>query len=92
MYVYIDWMTGRRILNLQTNLALLNSPTATTTQSLPDSSETRKPFHHPSLAKLQNVTDSPIAEILSKRRLAGLGTQCGMREILRWVPRNVRIC
>lgn len=81
---------GRRILNHQTNIALLSSPIATQTQSLQDPAEERKPFRHPAVDKLQNITDAPIEEILNKRRVAGLGTQCGMRDILRWVPRNLK--
>lgn len=91
MLLYTELMTGRRILNHQTNIALLNSPIATQMQSLQDPSDDRKPFRHPAIDKLQNIADAPLEEVLSKRRVAGLGTQCGMREILRWVPRNVRI-
>lgn len=90
MLLHTKFMTGRRILNHQTNIALLSSPIATQTQSLQDPAEERKPFRHPAVDKLQNITDAPIEEILNKRRVAGLGTQCGMRDILRWVPRNVR--
>jgi large subunit ribosomal protein L15 len=82
---------GRRILNLQTNLALLHSPTATKTQSLPDASDDRKPFEHPALEGLANLSDVPLAEVLSKTRLAGLAKANGMQEIIRWIPRDVRI-
>jgi large subunit ribosomal protein L15 len=82
---------GRRILNLQTNLTLLHSPTATKTQSLPDTSDDRTPFTHPALEGLANLSDVPLAEVLSKTRLAGLAKANGMQEIIRWTPRDVRI-
>ncbi|KAK0117844.1 hypothetical protein ONS95_012166 [Cadophora gregata] len=79
---------GRRILNLQTNIALLQSPTANQTQSLADPSDDRLHFTHPALDGLPNLTDAPISEILTKDRLGQLATQMGMREIMRWTPRN----
>ncbi|PVH79596.1 hypothetical protein DL98DRAFT_516024 [Cadophora sp. DSE1049] len=81
---------GRRILNLQTNIALLQSPTANQTQSLADPSDDRLHFVHPALDGLPNLTDVPISEILTKDRLGPLATQMGMREIMRWTPRNVQ--
>ncbi|KAK6581025.1 hypothetical protein PZA11_006513 [Diplocarpon coronariae] len=81
---------GRRILTVQTNIALLQSTNATKTQSLPDNLDERVPFEHPALGGLMNVTDVPISEVLSKERLGLLATQMGMREILRWQPRNVK--
>jgi large subunit ribosomal protein L15 len=73
------------------NLALLHSPMATKTQSLPDSSDGRVPFAHPALEGLANLSDVPIGEILTKSRLAGFATVIGMREIIRWKPKNVRL-
>ncbi len=37
------------------------------------------------------MSDVPIGEILTKTRIAGFATMIGMREILRWVPKDVRI-
>jgi large subunit ribosomal protein L15 len=84
-----QYITGRRILNLQTHLALLQSPTAKKTQSLPDPSDDRIPFTHPALKSLANLSNVPLGEILTKQRLSGLATQMGMREIMRWVPKRV---
>ncbi|PBP20170.1 RNase III domain protein [Diplocarpon rosae] len=80
---------GRRILTMQTNIALLQSTVATKTQSLPDQFDKRVPFEHPALNGLANVTDVPISEVLSKERLGLLATQMGFPEIMRWQPRNV---
>ena len=81
---------GRRILNLQTTLALLHSPVATQTQSLPDSQNKSQEFAHPALGGLANLGDVQITNILTKKRLASLATQIGMPEIMRWKPRDVR--
>ncbi|KAK2623788.1 hypothetical protein QTJ16_006969 [Diplocarpon rosae] len=80
---------GRRILTMQTNIALLQSTVATKTQSLPDRLDKRVPFEHPALNGLANVTDVHISEVLSKERLGLLATQMGIAEIMRWQPRNV---
>jgi large subunit ribosomal protein L15 len=80
---------GRRILNLQASLALLHSPIATQTQTPADPADKRVPFTHPALDGLQNLTDVSMAEVLSKKRLAGLAAQLGMPDVLRWKPRMV---
>lgn len=82
---------GRRILILQTNLALLNSPTPPNTQRRHSNpSEMRIPFDHPALEGLSNLSGTPMGEILTKSRLAAVATQAGMRDIMRWQPRFVQ--
>lgn len=73
-------------MNLQTTLALLHSPVATETQSLPNNEHS---VTHPALGGLANLSNVPLGEILTKTRLARLATQMGMREIIRWEPRLV---
>jgi len=81
---------GRRILTLQTNLALLNSPTtATRTRAGGNPSDDRIPFAHPALEGLENFSNTTVGEILKKERLSALATKVGMREIMRWQPRLV---
>lgn len=80
-------------MNLQTSLALLQSPVATKTQ-LPQETdgqgtEVEVPFSHPALDGLPNLTNVKVDDILSKERLANLGTQMGMPDIIRWEPRMV---
>lgn len=82
-------LIGRRIINLQTTIALLNSKVATSTQSQPDKTDGRVPFTHPALEGLTNLTDAPISEVLTKYRLGAIATKAGMRDILRWQPRQV---
>jgi len=36
------------------------------------------------------LSDVPLSEVLSKRRLAGLAQSIGMQEIIRWTPKDVR--
>jgi large subunit ribosomal protein L15 len=58
---------------------------------MPDPSDDRVPFTHPALEGLTNLSDVPLKEVLTKTRLAGLATAVGMREIIRWTPKDVRI-
>lgn len=88
--VHTEQFTGRRILNLQTTLALLHSPVATQTQSLPDPQDGNQPFTHPALEGLANLGDVQVGDVLTKKRLARLATQMGIPEIMRWKPKNVR--
>ncbi|KAG9242704.1 ribonuclease-III-like-domain-containing protein [Calycina marina] len=78
---------GRRIITLQTTLALLNSSVATKTQTISSIEDGRVPIEHPALQGLNNLTSAPIDEVLTKYRLGGLATQAGMRDIMRWKPR-----
>lgn len=84
-----DYDTGRRILNLQTSLAIIHSPMGTRTQSLPDKTDKRRPFTHPALAGLANLSDTPVTSVLEIKRLADLATRMGMRDVVRWKPRVV---
>ncbi|KAB8303647.1 hypothetical protein EYC80_005041 [Monilinia laxa] len=77
---------GRRILNLQLSLVLLQSPVATKTQLDLDTGD-REPFSHPALDGLPNLRNVKVNTVLSKERLASLGTQMGMQDIIRWEPR-----
>lgn len=76
---------------MQLNIALLQSEVATQTQSLPSPLDNRVPFSHPALEGLQNLTDVAISDVLNKDRLGPLATSLGMRDVIRWVPRKVRI-
>lgn len=72
---------GKRILDLQTSLLLLNTaPLPTTTD--PDI------FTHPSLYGLDNITPFARAQILSKTRVARLAYTYGIDKVVRWKPRK----
>jgi hypothetical protein len=71
-------------------MALLNAPEA------PSESRTHDKFgraiyHHPALDTLTNLTPETKAHAVDKKRLAQLADQYGIREIIRWKPKNVRI-
>lgn len=76
-------------MTLQTNLALVNSPIATKTQLGRDPNDGRVAFTHPALEGLENLSNTPLSEVLTISRVAGLATQLGMKDIIRWQPRLV---
>ena len=87
---HTESFAGRRILNMQTNLTLLNSSAASQTPRFTSPTDDREPFQHVALEGLEYLTDTPIAEVLTKARLAKFASQLDMAEIMRWRPRNVR--
>jgi large subunit ribosomal protein L15 len=71
--------------NLQTTLALLQSPV-----KIPeDTTDPREPYTHPALEGLPNMTGTSIEHTVGKKRMASLASQMGMVDIIRWVPRMV---
>ena len=75
---------GKRILDLQTSIALLNStplPTSTPNPPSPTSA-------HPSLHGLENITPFARTQALSKTRLARLAHTYGMDKVVRWKPKK----
>jgi len=87
----VQFSTGRRILTMQTNLVLLNSSAANKTQRLTKTDGDRAVFEHPALEGLENLSDVPINEILTKQRLATLAAQMDMPAVIRWLPRIVSL-
>lgn len=89
----LSWY-GRRVLSMHTSLALLSSPPTPTSLLHPSSSstdETRQPYEHPLLSSLSNISASPSSHshILSKTRLAQLGKEYGLQNVIRWKPKKV---
>lgn len=76
---------------MQTNIALTQSVIGTATQSPTDPNDDRVPSTDPKLEGLANLADMPLGTVLTKERLATLATSFGMREVMRWQPRNVRL-
>lgn len=87
--------SGRRIIELQTSQALINSPQKnqwprdSQNRPMPDEFG-RRPFLHPALSGLQGLTDEAEAAMLSKERLAQIGERYGLDKVTRWTPKNVR--
>ena len=82
---------GRRIIELQTAQALLESPQAEKWpknhfgEYIPDKFG-RKPFQHPALNGLQGLTDEATHMVLDKSRLAPLAERYGLDKVTRWTP------
>jgi large subunit ribosomal protein L15 len=71
---------------MQTSIALLNSSRSPLAEAA--LSDTREPFHHPLLASLSNLSDRSKSHVLSKNRLAQVGKEYGLQEVLRWKPKK----
>ncbi|KAL1303989.1 hypothetical protein AAFC00_000434 [Neodothiora populina] len=70
---------GKRIVDLQCSLALLNAP----------SSALHSPsLSHPALKGLDNLTSSAKSDTLDKYRLAQVAQSYGLEKVVRWKPRK----
>lgn len=74
---------GKRILDLQTSLALLSAPSPTSPNFPPS-----EVYHHPALTNLENISPHNKSSTLHKSRLAALATQHGLDQVVRWKPKN----
>ncbi|EME81901.1 uncharacterized protein MYCFIDRAFT_211491 [Pseudocercospora fijiensis CIRAD86] len=74
---------GKRILDLQTSIALLSAPSPQN-PSYPKS----EVFAHPALTGLENVTQATKLRIVNSRRLSTLAMQYGLDKVIRWKPRR----
>lgn len=82
--------TGKRIVDFQTSIALLNAPKmATEADSRTHDEYGRALFQHPALDRLENLTEFTKAKAVDKKRLAQLAEEYGMMGVIRWVPRKV---
>lgn len=85
---------GRRIIELQTSQALINSPQENqwpkdaAGKPKPDEFG-RRPFLHPALSGLQGLSDEAEAAVLSKERLAQIAQRYALDKVTRWKPRRV---
>lgn len=71
-------------MDLQTSLALLSSPSPTTTSPFPSS----EVYTHPALAGLENISQYTKLQILNPRRLSTLAIQYGLDKVIRWKPKR----
>ncbi|KAK1055876.1 hypothetical protein LTR74_015363 [Friedmanniomyces endolithicus] len=82
---------GKRIVYLQTSLALLRSPTAVPqvfTTRKERNNENKNVFHHPALSGTENLTSFSKAQVLSPSRLARLAQSYGVDRVVRWKPKK----
>lgn len=77
---------GRRIISLQTSLALINGPQATLVDPNQEDEYGRKPFTHPALNGLQGLTSEAKHNVLNRARLAGVAKRYGIDLVTRWKP------
>lgn len=75
---------GKRILDLQTSLVLLQQPLSPENQV----NKHLYVFAHPSLSGLENITPHAKSTTLDKRRLAQLAGTYGLDKVTRWKPRK----
>lgn len=81
-------MIGKWIVQLQTSLALVQkSPTPRANPEI--DSYNRKPFGHPALAGLEDLTHEARSQVINKKSLAQLSHKYGLQPVLRWAPKNV---
>ena len=74
---------GKRIVDLQTSIALLNAPI--TPGLNPPAQEV---FRHPALEGVENITAFAKANVLEKSRLARLASSYGVDKAVRWKPKK----
>ncbi|KAJ9640074.1 hypothetical protein H2199_006308 [Coniosporium tulheliwenetii] len=79
-------LLGKRIVELQTSLALLAAPKSP--QPAWSDEYGRKPFQHPALDGLANLTENAKRATLDKRRLANLAQTYGLDGVVRWKPKK----
>ncbi|EMC94225.1 hypothetical protein BAUCODRAFT_74525 [Baudoinia panamericana UAMH 10762] len=76
---------GKRIIDLQTSLALLNSPASPATATPADD---RNIFRHAALENVDNMTAYGRAQVLAPSRLAKVAQGYGLDRVVRWKPRK----
>jgi large subunit ribosomal protein L15 len=78
---------GKRIVDLQTSLALLSQQGHAA--PAPQDAHGRTPFLHPALESLTQLTPESREAATKKSTIANLADKFGMMSVLRWRPRNV---
>lgn len=81
---------GRRIVELQTSLALVQSSSESLIPPVNDP-HGRTPFHHPSLQGVEALTQKAKDMVTDKKQLSGLATSYGLQGVIRWKPKKVSL-
>lgn len=79
---------GKRIVQLQTSLALVQNP-ANSAGPVAEDPHGRQSFAHPALEGLDSLSDSTKVLLTGKTKLAQLAQKYDMQNVLRWSPRKV---
>ena len=83
----LRYSSGKRIVNFQSSLHLLNRSDGTFYD--PPDEYDREPFRHPGVDLLPRLTEENRLRITSKLRIATFAQNCGLADVLRWKPRKV---
>ncbi|EAW12660.1 mitochondrial 54S ribosomal protein mL57 [Aspergillus clavatus NRRL 1] len=78
---------GKRIVQLQASLALVQNPGNASSSAASDSLG-REPFAHPALEGLNNLSGNTKSFLMSKSKLAELAQKYELDKVLRWSPRK----
>lgn len=83
---------GRRIVEVQASLGLLDAPRSKGSRSLGGEPDRwgRVPFVHPQTEGVLGVTGEAREKVLERKRVAQLAGRYGVEGIVRWKPRMVR--
>lgn len=84
--------TGKRIVELQTSLAILTAEASPKSSSPAPKRDSygRELYRHPALEGLGQLTKRSMSEILDPKRTAILADRYGLIRVMRWKPKNVR--
>lgn len=78
---------GKRIVQLQASLALVQNQTAS---ARPQKDQYgRVPFAHPALNGLENLSSQKKSFLTDRRKMAELAQKYDMQKVVRWQPRDV---
>lgn len=82
---------GRRIVELQASLALIDKPAFSTSAeaSVKDPWGRPLPRPDPSLVGIENLDRSTKLEALDLARMSGLAQRYGLQKVIRWKPRQI---
>ncbi|KAA6413082.1 MAG: rnase iii domain [Lasallia pustulata] len=78
---------GKRIVDLQTSLAMVHSASSHPLVAAPDPYG-RTPFQHPALEGLEVLSSEAKLDMTDRRRLAQIAEGYGLADVIRWKPRQ----
>ena len=87
--VLIRGCIGKRIVDLQSSLAILSSHAATGSPSPPPDDLEREPFQHPALESIPRLTEEVRKDVNSRKRMSDIAQRYGLLSVLRWKPKKV---
>lgn len=82
---------GKRIVQLQASLALVQNPENAPTTNPPKDKYGREPFVHPALQGLNNLSLNTKSFLTDRAKVAELAQKYDMPRVLRWNPRDVSL-